>query len=232
MIQKRSSRERGYANHEWLETYHSFSFARYYDSKHMNFRYLRVINEDRVQPGTGFGMHSHHDMEIITYILDGSLKHQDSMGNQSIIYTGEVQHISAGTGIMHSELNPSESDPVHFLQIWITPDRIGIEPRYAQRKLRKNISDNQLCLIASKNGENGSITLNQDVNLYVLSLDSGGQVDYELQPDRYAWIQVTKGTIKLKDITMEAGDGAAISEEKKLEINANNAAEMLLFDLS
>ncbi|HIB90627.1 TPA: pirin family protein [Candidatus Poribacteria bacterium] len=232
MIQKRSSRERGYANHEWLETYHSFSFARYYDSKHMNFRYLRVINEDRVQPGTGFGMHSHHDMEIITYILDGSLKHQDSMGNQSIIYTGEVQHISAGTGIMHSELNPSESDPVHFLQIWITPDRMGIEPRYAQRKLRDNISDNQLCLIASKNGENGSITLNQDVNLYVLSLDSGGQVDYELQPDRYAWIQVTKGTIKLKDITMEAGDGAAISEEKKLEINANNAAEMLLFDLS
>ncbi|HIA69283.1 TPA: pirin family protein [Candidatus Poribacteria bacterium] len=228
----RSSRERGYANHEWLETYHSFSFARYYDSKHMNFRYLRVINEDRVQPGTGFGMHSHHDMEIITYILDGSLKHQDSMGNQSIIYTGEVQHISAGTGIMHSELNPSESDPVHFLQIWITPDRMGIEPRYAQRKLRDNISDNQLCLIASKNGENGSITLNQDVNLYVLSLDSGGQVDYELQPDRYAWIQVTKGTIKLKDITMEAGDGAAISEEKKLEINANNAAEMLLFDLS
>jgi len=232
MIQKRSSRERGYANHGWLETYHSFSFARYYDSKHMNFRYLRVINEDRVQPGTGFGMHSHHDMEIITYILDGSLKHQDSMGNQSIIYTGEVLHISAGTGIMHSEFNPSESDPVHFLQIWITPDRIGIEPRYAQRKLRKNISDNQLCLIASKNGENGSITLNQDVNLYVLSLDSGGQVDYELQPDRYAWIQVTKGTIKLKDITMEAGDGAAISEEKKLEINANNAAEMLLFDLS
>jgi len=232
MIQKRSSCERGYANHEWLETYHSFSFARYYDSKHMNFRYLRVINEDRVQPGTGFGMHSHHDMEIITYILDGSLKHQDSMGNQSIIYTGEVQHISAGTGIMHSELNPSESDPVHFLQIWITPDRMGIEPRYAQRKLRDNISDNQLCLIASKNGENGSITLNQDVNLYVLSLDSGGQVDYELQPDRYAWIQVTKGTIKLKDITMEAGDGAAISEEKKLEINANNAAEMLLFDLS
>lgn len=232
MIQKRSSRERGYANHGWLETYHSFSFARYYDSKHMNFRYLRVINEDRVQPGTGFGMHSHHDMEIITYILDGSLKHQDSMGNQSIIYTGEVQHISAGTGIMHSELNPSESDPVHFLQIWITPDRMGIEPRYAQRKLRENISDNQLCLIASKNGENGSITLNQDVNLYVLSLDSGGQVDYELQPDRYAWIQVTKGTIKLKDITMEAGDGAAISEEKKLEINANNAAEMLLFDLS
>ena len=232
MIQKRSSRERGYANHEWLETYHSFSFARYYDSKHMNFRYLRVINEDRVQPGTGFGMHSHHDMEIITYILDGSLKHQDSMGNQSIIYTGEVQHISAGTGIMHSELNPSESDPVHFLQIWITPDRMGIEPRYAQRKLRDNISDNQLCLIASKNGENGSITLNQDVNLYVLSLDSGGQVDYELQPDRYAWIQVTKGTIKLKDITMEAGDGAAINEEKKLEINANNAAEMLLFDLS
>ncbi|HIO81597.1 TPA: pirin family protein [Candidatus Poribacteria bacterium] len=232
MIQKRSSRERGYANHEWLETYHSFSFARYYDSKHMNFRYLRVINEDRVQPGTGFGMHSHHDMEIITYILDGSLKHQDSMGNQSIIYTGEVQHISAGTGIMHSELNPSESDPVHFLQIWITPDRMGIEPRYAQRNLRDNISDNQLCLIASKNGENGSITLNQDVNLYVLSLDSGGQVDYELQPDRYAWIQVTKGTIKLKDITMEAGDGAAISEEKKLEINANNAAEMLLFDLS
>ena len=215
MIQKRSSRERGYANHEWLETYHSFSFARYYDSKHMNFRYLRVINEDRVQPGTGFGMHSHHDMEIITYILDGSLKHQDSMGNQSIIYTGEVQHISAGTGIMHSELNPSESDPVHFLQIWITPDRMGIEPRYAQRKLRDNISDNQLCLIASKNGENGSITLNQDVNLYVLSLDSGGQVDYELQPDRYAWIQVTKGTIKLKDITMEAGGGAAISEEKK-----------------
>ena len=232
MIQKRSSRERGYANREWLETYHSFSFARYYDSKHMNFRYLRVINEDRVQPGTGFGMHSHHDMEIITYILDGSLKHQDSMGNQSIIYTGEVQHISAGTGIMHSELNPSESDPVHFLQIWITPDRMGIEPRYAQRKLRDNISDNQLCLIASKNGENGSITLNQDVNLYVLSLDSGGQVDYKLQPDRYAWIQVTKGTIKLKDITMEAGDGAAISEEKKLEINANNAAEMLLFDLS
>ena len=198
----------------------------------MNFRYLRVINEDRVQPGTGFGMHSHHDMEIITYILDGSLKHQDSMGNQSIIYTGEVQHISAGTGIMHSEFNPSESDPVHFLQIWITPDRMGIEPRYAQRKLRENISDNQLCLIASKNGENGSITLNRDVNLYVLSLDSGGQVDYELQPDRYAWIQVTKGTIKLKDITMEAGDGAAISEEKKLEINANNAAEMLLFDLS
>ena len=131
-----------------------------------------------------------------------------------------------------ASFNPSESDPVHFLQIWITPDRIGIEPRYAQRKLRKNISDNQLCLIASKNGENGSITLNQDVNLYVLSLDSGGQVDYELQPDRYAWIQVTKGTIKLKDITMEAGDGAAISEEKKLEINANNAAEMLLFDLS
>ncbi len=232
MITRRPSNERGHANHGWLDTYHSFSFANYYHPKHMGFRGLRVINEDRVGPGRGFGAHPHNDMEIVTYVLEGALEHKDSMGNGSVIYAGDVQRISAGTGITHSEYNPSQSEIVHFLQIWMTPQATGTKPTYEQRAFSIEEKRGRLCLIVSPEGRDESITVNQDVELYATVLTPGEQVTHHLKPNRYAWVQVIRGTVLLNDLSLEAGDGVAISEEELLEIKANTEAEALLFDLA
>ena len=232
MITRRPSNERGHANHGWLDTYHSFSFANYYHPKHMGFRGLRVINEDRVGPGRGFGAHPHNDMEIVTYVLQGALEHKDSMGNGSVIHAGDVQRISAGTGITHSEYNPSQSEIVHFLQIWMTPQATGTKPTYEQRTFSIEEKRGRLCLIVSPDGRDESITVNQDVELYATVLTPGEQVTHHLKPNRYAWVQVIRGTVLLNDLSLEAGDGVAISEEELLEIQANTEAEALLFDLA
>jgi len=232
MITRRPSNERGHANHGWLDTYHSFSFANYYHPKHMGFRDLRVINEDRVRPGRGFGAHPHNDMEIVTYVLQGALEHKDSMGNGSVIHAGDVQRISAGTGITHSEYNPSQSEIVHFLQIWMTPQATGTKPTYEQRTFSIEEKRGRLCLIVSPDGRDESITVNQDVELYATVLTPGEQVTHNLKPNRYAWVQVIRGTVLLNDLSLEAGDGVAISEEELLEIQANTEAEALLFDLA
>jgi len=232
MITRRPSNERGHANHGWLDSYHSFSFANYYHPKHMGFRGLRVINEDRVSPGRGFGAHPHNDMEIVTYVLQGALEHKDSMGNGSVIHAGDVQRISAGTGITHSEYNPSQSEIVHFLQIWITPQETGTKPTYEQRTFSIEEKRGRLCLIVSPDGRDESITVNQDVELYAIVLAPGEQVTHHLKPNRYAWVQVTRGNVFLNDLSLETGDGAKIREEEILEIKANTEAEALLFDLA
>ncbi len=232
MITLRPSNERGHANHGWLDSYHTFSFANYYDPKHMGFRALRVINEDRVQPGRGFGTHGHRDMEIITYVLEGSLEHKDSIGNGAIITPGEVQRMSAGTGIMHSEFNPSQTEPVHFLQIWILPDRQGLEPSYEQRTFPLEQRQGKLQLIAAKDGRDGAVTIHQDVDLYSAVLQKGDRVSYQLQPNRYGWLQVAQGAATLNGFTLNAGDGVAVSEAELLNINTDGGAEILLFDLA
>ncbi len=232
MITRRPGNERGHANYGWLDTYHSFSFAGYYDPKHTGFRALRVINEDRVQPGKGFGTHPHRDMEIITYVLEGALEHKDSMGNGSIIKPGDIQRMSAGTGITHSEYNPSKSERVHLLQIWILPQQEGLKPSYEQRAFKAEEKRGQLRLIASPDGRDGSVTVHQDVELYATVLAPGEQVTHRLKPNRYAWVQVPGGAAKLNGLSLQAGDGAAVSEEEILEIKANDSAELLLFDLA
>jgi redox-sensitive bicupin YhaK (pirin superfamily) len=229
MITIRPAKERGHANHGWLDTNHTFSFANYYDPAHMGFRSLRVINEDRVAPGKGFGMHQHRDMEILTYVLEGALEHRDSLGTGSIIKPGDVQKMSAGSGIAHSEFNPSQDEPVHFLQIWIMPDRAGIKPSYEQKVIPQG--EEKLQLIAAPTGDDGTVYIQQDVNLYRALLDSGDSVTHPLQPDRHAWIQVTRGDVMLNGQLLRAGDGAAVSDEEKLEIEAKENAEVLVFDL-
>jgi redox-sensitive bicupin YhaK (pirin superfamily) len=229
MITIRPANERGHANHGWLNTYHTFSFANYYDPGHMGFRSLRVINEDRVAPGKGFGMHQHRDMEILTYVLEGALEHRDSLGTGSIIKPGDVQKMSAGSGIAHSEFNPSADEPVHFLQIWIMPDRAGIKPKYEQKAITQG--EGKLQLIAAPSEGDGTVHIQQDVNLYRALLDSGDSVTHPLQPDRHAWVQVTRGEVTLNGQPLHAGDGAAVSDEEKLEIEAKENAEVLLFDL-
>lgn len=232
MITLRKSQERGHANHGWLNTYHTFSFANYYDPSYMGFRDLRVINEDQVHPGRGFGMHPHRDMEIITYILKGALEHQDSMGNGSVIQPGDVQRMSAGTGILHSEYNPSKTESVHLLQIWILPNQTGITPSYEQKHFSAAEKHNQLRLIASPTGEDGSVTIHQDVNLYATVLDAGKTVHHSLKSNRHAWIQVAKGEVTVNDVSLHAGDGMAVSEAQQIVIQGNQPAEFLLFDLA
>ncbi len=232
MITRRPGNERGHANYGWLDTYHSFSFAGYYDPKHTGFRALRVINEDRVQPGKGFGTHPHRDMEIITYVLEGALEHKDSMGNGSIIKPGDIQRMSAGTGITHSEYNPSKSERVHLLQIWILPQQEGLKPSYEQYAFKAEEKRGQLRLIASPDGRDGSVRVHQDVELYATVLAPGEQVTHRLKPHRYVWVQVPGGAAKLNGLSLQAGDGAAVSEEEILEIKANDSAELLLFDLA
>jgi quercetin 2,3-dioxygenase len=231
MITIRGSEERGGANHGWLNTRHSFSFDQYYDPRYVGFRSLRVINEDWVQPGHGFPMHPHRDMEIITYLLEGALEHKDSMGNGSIIRPGDGQRMSAGTGVRHSEANPSQTDPAHLLQIWILPERPGIKPSYEQKEFPAKEKRGKLRLIASPDGEDGSVTIHQDARLYVSLLQPGEEVEHELANGRYGWLQVAKGAIELNGKTLRQGDGAAISEEPKLDIKAAQDAEILLFDL-
>ena len=232
MTTLRQSSDRGHANHGWLDSYHTFSFANYYDPNHMGFRALRVINEDWVQSGKGFGTHGHRDMEIITYVLDGVLEHKDSLGNGAVITPGEVQRMSAGTGIMHSEFNPDQTEPVHLLQIWILPDRQGLQPSYEQRAFGLEERQGKLRLIAARDGREGAVTIHQDVDLYSAVLQKGDRVSYQLQPNRYGWLQVAKGEVNLNGNALKAGDGVALSEAESLKIGTDTGAEILLFDLA
>jgi quercetin 2,3-dioxygenase len=233
MITIRRSQERGGADHGWLNTRHTFSFDTYYDPRHMHFRALRVINEDVVQPGEGFPTHPHRDMEIITYVLEGALEHKDSLGNGSIIRPGDGQRMSAGTGILHSEFNASKTEPVHLLQIWIMPESKGIQPGYEQKAFPEAEKRGRLKLIAAHSGENGTVTVHQDVSLYVALLDDKQKVEHRLAPGRHAWLQVAKGAVLLNGTRLAPGDGAAISDEQKLAIaGAQDGTEVLLFDLA
>ena len=231
MITLRRSEERGGGNHGWLNTKHSFSFSDYYDPKFMGFRSLRVINEDWVQPGHGFPTHPHRDMEIITYVLEGALEHKDSLGTGSVIRPGDGQRMSAGTGIRHSEANPSQKESVHLLQIWITPDKQGHKPGYEQKEFRADEKRGKLRLLASPDGRDGSVTIHQDAKLYVSLLEPGEAVEHKLESGRHAWLQVAKGAVELNGKPLHPGDGAAISDELQLRIKATDSAEILLFDL-
>jgi len=232
MLTIRPSDERGHARHGWLDSRHTFSFADYRDPQHMGFRALRVINEDRVEPGKGFGKHHHDDMEIVTYVLDGALAHQDSLGNGASIEPGEVQRMSAGTGIDHSEFNHSAEERVHFLQIWILPERRGLAPSYEQRAFPFAERRGELLLVASRDGRDGSVTVHQDVEIHAGKLGPGARVVHPLRPGRHAWVQVARGAIEANGRPLRAGDGLAASDEKQLEIRATADAEVLLFDLA
>jgi redox-sensitive bicupin YhaK (pirin superfamily) len=232
MINIRRSAERGGGNFGWLNTRHSFSFDSYYDPKHMGFRSLRVINEDWVEPGEGFPAHPHRDMEIITYVLEGALEHKDSLGTGSVIRPGDGQRMSAGRGIRHSEMNASDSEKVHLLQIWIMPDQPGHEPSYEQKAFPESEKRSKLRLIAGPDGKDGSVTIHQDAKLYVSLLNPGDEVRHELGKSRHAWLQVAKGAVELNGNKLEQGDGAAISDEPKLTVKGTADAEVLLFDLA
>ena len=234
MITIRPSAARGHANHGWLDTHFSFSFANYYDPKHMGFRDLRVINEDRFSAGKGFGAHPHNDMEIITYIIEGELSHRDSTGTEATIQQHDVQRMSAGTGVVHSEYNNSEK-PVHLLQIWIMPEADDLQPSYEDRTFLREEKLNQLRLIASHDGRDGSTRINQDASVYASLLESGQALTLDLQPGRHAWVQLVSGELEVNGTRLAQGDGAAISDESKLTIagvGGNSAAEFLLFDLN
>jgi redox-sensitive bicupin YhaK (pirin superfamily) len=232
MIRIRRSGERGGGNHGWLKTHHTFSFNTYYDPKFMGFRSLRVINEDWVAAGQGFPTHPHRDMEIITYILEGAIEHKDSLGTGSIIRPGDGQRMSAGTGIRHSEVNPSKTQPAHLLQIWIEPDREGHQPSYEQKEFPEAEKRNHLRLIASPDGKLGSVTIHQDAKLYASLLAAQQEVTHELASGRYAWLQVAKGGIELNGQTLSQGDGASVGDEHTLTIRGREEAEVLLFDLA
>ncbi|HJS99925.1 MAG TPA: pirin family protein [Terriglobales bacterium] len=233
MITLRPADQRGQADYGWLHTRYTFSFADYYDPKHVHFRSLRVINEDHVEPGHGFGTHPHRDMEIITYVLEGALAHKDSMGTGSTIRPGEVQRMSAGTGVLHSEFNRSPSEEVHLLQIWILPERKGIEPSYEQKEFGRESKLNRLRLVASPDGAEGSVTIQQDARLYASILEEGKSVRHELGEGRYAWLQVVRGEVSLNGTSLKGGDGAAVEHEAALEIIARSPnSEFLLFDLA
>jgi len=231
MITFRNASERGHANHGWLDTYHSFSFADYHDPAWMGFRSLRVINDDLVMPGMGFGMHPHRDMEIITYILEGSLEHKDSMGNGRVIRTGEVQYMAAGTGIRHSEFNPSEDEAVRLLQIWIAPDHRNAKPHYAEKSLA-SAPTGILHLVASKAGRAGSIAINQDADLWLGRLEAGQRLEHPVAAGRHVWLHVGQGEITLGGRTLTTGDAAALSEEKAVAFTATKPSQVLLFDLA
>ncbi len=222
---------RGHTRMGWLDSYHTFSFGSFYDPARMGFRALRVINDDRVVPGAGFPMHSHRDMEIFTYVLEGALEHQDSLGNGAVISPGEAQIMSAGTGITHSEFNPSKTEPVHFLQVWIIPDAQGLEPRYEQKAFPLEQRRGNLRLIAAKDGRDGAVTIHQDVELYTSVLEKGDVLNYHLKPNHYAWLQVARGILSLNGQELRAGDGVQMSGEN-LEISTDIGAEILLFDLA
>ena len=230
MIQLRKANDRGHANHGWLDSWHTFSFADYHDPEHVSFSALRVINEDRVSPGEGFPTHPHRDMEIITYVLEGALEHKDSLGTGSVIRPGEVQRMSAGSGIRHSEFNHSQSEPVHFLQIWILPDRQGVKPGYEQKRIDLAELPGKLRLLASPDGRDGSVTINQNANVYAARLN-GDEVTHLLTPGRRAWLQVARGAVELNGTRLHAGDGAGVEDETALKLIADGSAEVLLFDL-
>ena len=232
MISVRRGDERGGGKQGWLDSRHTFSFGHYYDPKHMGFGPLRVINEDRVAPGTGFDTHGHSDMEIVSYVLEGALEHKDSLGTGSIIRPGDVQRMSAGTGIRHSEFNPSRTEPLHFLQIWLLPEKTGITPSYEQKTFADDEKQGRLRLVASRDGRDGSVLVHQDADIYASILASGETVVHQLASRRKAWVQVTHGAIDLNDRTLTAGDGAAVEGETSLRISAvGDRAEILVFDL-
>jgi redox-sensitive bicupin YhaK (pirin superfamily) len=232
MIRIRPSHERGHTRIDWLNSQYTFSFADYYDPEHMGFRRLRVLNEDWIEPGAGFGTHPHRDAEIITYVLAGALEHKDSMGNGSVIRPGEVQRMSAGTGITHSEYNHSKTELVHLLQIWILPERSGIQPSYEQKAFPLAAFGDRLLLVTSRDGRDGSLTIHQDVDLYAARMAPGRTVTHRLRPERHAWLQVAGGNLIVNREHLGAGDGAALSNEQSLEISAESDAEFLLFDLA
>ena len=229
----RRADERGHTDLGWLNSYHSFSFGEYHDRNHMGFRTLRVINDDRVAPGKGFGAHPHQDMEIITYVLEGALEHKDSMGNGSIIRPGDVQRMSAGTGVTHSEFNPSDSELAHFLQIWILPKERGLEPSYEQRAFSDEEKLGRLLLIGSTDGRDGSITIHQDVNLYASRLEAGQQAGLSVSPDRHIYAQSTHGRVTVNGMTLTAGDAVTHSKVARLDVTGEEAgSELLVFDLA
>ena len=232
MITIRRAEDRGHADHGWLDSYHTFSFAGYRDPKHMGFRSLRVINEDRVAAGQGFGTHGHADMEIISYVLDGVLEHEDSMGNGKVLRPGEFQRITAGTGITHSEFNPSSDRAAHFYQIWISPERRGIEPSYEQKAFSKDVRQNRLQLVASRNGEEGSIVIHQDAKIYLADLSGGQRIQHAISAGRHMWIQVLRGEVLVNGELLGPGDAAAISDEDQLILQSDSSAELMLFDLA
>jgi redox-sensitive bicupin YhaK (pirin superfamily) len=232
MITIRKSNERGHANHGWLESYHTFSFADYRDPAHMHFRTLRVMNEDWVAPGQGFGRHPHENMEIVTYVLEGQLEHQDSMGNGSVLQPGDFQRMTAGTGVEHSEFNPSPDTPVHLYQIWLFPSERGLEPSYEERRASASEKPEGLRLVASPDGRDGSLTIHQDASIYLGNLAAGASASHTLQPGRHAWLQVLRGTVRVGDHELTAGDAAAFSEESSVPMAAVDAAEVMLFDLN
>jgi redox-sensitive bicupin YhaK (pirin superfamily) len=231
MMTIRRANDRGHADHGWLNSFHTFSFADYYDPQWMGFRDLRVINDDRVASGKGFGQHPHRDMEIISYVLEGALEHKDSMGNGRIIRPGEFQYMAAGTGVLHSEYNPSQKDPVHFLQIWIQPDEAGVKPAYGEKAF-PNAAPGRLNLVASKAGRDGSIAINQDADLWLATFSNGEAVEHELKSNRHGWIHVAEGKVEVNGKLLAAGDGVAINQELKLELTGKGKAQVLLFDLN
>jgi len=232
MMTIRRANERGHANHGWLNAHHTFSFADYYDPRWMGFRSLRVINDDTIAGGGGFGTHPHRDMEIVTYILSGALQHRDSMGHQAVLKAGDVQRISAGTGIEHSEFNFSPIEPVHLLQIWIKPERQGVKPAYAERSFGDSPANQGLTLVASREGRDGSVSIHQDADLWLARLGEGTSATHTLKPGRHAWVQVAEGEMILNGQILHAGDGVALSEEPTLTLTAKAPAQLLLFDLN
>ncbi|MDJ0660728.1 MAG: pirin family protein [Crocosphaera sp.] len=233
MITLRPSQARGHVNFGWLDTKHSFSFGNYYDPDHMGFSHLRVINEDKIKQEKGFGPHGHRDMEIITYVLEGALQHQDSMGNISIIRPGDVQRMSAGTGIVHSEFNASKTDLVHLLQIWIFPNQKGLEPSYEEKHISSEQKQGKLRLVASRDGKDDSLKIHQDVELYATLLQEGDRVNYSINNRRSLWLQVAKGSVEINGKILNNGDGAAITKEPNIELIATSKdTEILLFDLA
>ncbi len=232
MIQVRKATDRGHANHGWLNTYHTFSFSTYQDPQHTRFRSLRVMNEDWVAAGQGFGTHPHNDMEIVTYVLEGALEHQDSMGHGEVLRPGEFQRMTAGTGITHSEFNPSKTEPTHLYQIWLFPEQKGITPSYEQKRFDEAGRLNQLQLVASRDAANGSLLIHQDAKIYLSQIETGKGVALELKAKRYAWLQVLRGSVTLNGESLQTSDGAAVSEETQLKIQATTDAEIMLFDLA
>lgn len=227
----RPALKRGHADHGWLNTYHTFSFAEYFDPDHIGFSTLRVINEDRLIGGAGFDTHPHKDMEIVTYVISGALEHKDSLGNTAVILPDEVQVMSAGSGIKHSEFNHLKDKETHFLQIWVLPEKKGIMPRYGQKSFKDAFAKQNFVLVASKEGREGSIAINQDANLYVGRLKSSQEIDFKIRPGRHIWIQMVKGSAEVNNAHIQAGDGLAVSDEKALKIIARSNAEFILFDL-
>lgn len=232
MITLRKADDRGHANHGWLDSHHTFSFADYYDPAHMGFRALRVINDDLIEGGGGFGTHPHRDMEILTYVLDGALEHKDSMGNHGMITPGEVQRMSAGTGVRHSEANASAAKPVRLLQIWIEPEKANLTPSYEQKMFAADEKKGQLKLVASRDAREGSVTLHQDISLYAGVFAKGDKAELTLAPNRHAWVHVARGTVKVNGNELHDGDAAAISAESKVELEGVDSGEVLVFDLA